>query len=77
MSEQLPTVAELVAFAVAAGEGPLAALDRVAVTVRGELAGEFGLAVRRVRGGTAFPSALRDMSDAVPSLEASRFSRGV
>jgi len=77
MSEQLPTVAELVAFAVAAGEGPLAALDRVAVTVRGELAGEFGLAVRRVRGGTAFPAALRDMSDAVPSLEASRFAEGI
>lgn len=77
MSEQLPTVAELVAFAVAAGEGPLAALDRVSATVRGELAAEFGLAVRRVRGGTAFPLALRDMSDAVPSLEASRFADGI
>ena len=77
MSEQLPTVAELVAFAVAAGEGPLAALDRVAASVRGELAAEFGLAVRRVRGGTAFPAALRDMSDAVPSLEAARFADGI
>ena len=77
ISEQLPTVAELVAFAVAAGEGPLAALDRVAASVRGELAAEFGLAVRRVRGGTAFPAALRDMSDAVPSLEAARFADGI
>ena len=77
MSEQLPTVAELVAFAVAAGEGPLAALDRVAATVRGELAAEFGVAVRKVRGGAAFPSALRDMSDTVPSLEASRFADGI
>ena len=77
MSEQLPTVAELVAFAVAAGEGPLAALDRVAATVRGELAAEFGVAVRRVRGGAPFPSALRDMSDTVPSLEASRFADGI
>ena len=77
MSEQLPTVAELVAFAVAAGEGPLAALDRVAATVRGELAAEFGAAVRRVRGGIAFPVALREMSDAVPSLEASRFADGI
>jgi tight adherence protein C len=77
MSEQLPTVAELVAFAVAAGEGPLAALDRVAATVRGDLATEFGVAVRRVRGGVAFPVALRDMSDAVPSLEASRFADGI
>lgn len=77
MSEQLPTVAELVAFAVAAGEGPLAALDRVAATVRGELAAEFGRAVRRVRGGMAFPVALREMSDVVPSLEASRFADGI
>lgn len=77
MSEQLPTVAELVAFAVAAGEGPLAALDRVSATVRGELAAEFGVAVRRVRGGAAFPAALRDMSDTVPSLEASRFADGI
>ena len=77
MSEQLPTVAELVAFAVAAGEGPLAALDRVAATVRGELAREFSHAVQRVRGGTAFPAALREMSDAVPSMEAARFADGI
>jgi tight adherence protein C len=77
MSEQLPTVAELVAFAVAAGEGPLAALDRVAITVRGELASEFRGAVRRVRGGMALPIALREMADAVPSLEASRFAEGI
>lgn len=77
MSEQLPTVAELVAFAVAAGEAPLAALDRVAVTVRGDLAAEFQRAVRRVRGGTAFPVALREMADGVPSLEASRFVDGI
>lgn len=77
MSDQLPTVAELVAFAVAAGEGPLAALDRVASSVRGELAGEFSLAVRRVRGGAAFPTALREMADVVPSLEVSRFVDGI
>lgn len=77
MSDQLPTVAELVAFAVAAGEGPLAALDRVATTVRGELASEFRLAVRHVRGGVAFPAALREMAETVPSLEASRFVDGI
>lgn len=77
MSEQLPTVAELVAFAVAAGEGPLAALDRVATTVRGDLAGEFRHAVRRVRGGAALPAALREVADGVPSLEASRFADGI
>jgi tight adherence protein C len=77
MSDQLPTVAELVAFAVAAGEAPLAALDRVAGTVRGDLAGEFRVAVRRVRGGSAFPSALREMADAVPSVDVARFVDGI
>lgn len=77
MSEQLPTVAELVAFAVAAGEGPLAALDRVAATVRGDLAREFSHVVQRVRGGLAFPAALREMSDAIPSTEAARFADGI
>lgn len=77
MAEQLPTVAELIAFAVAAGEAPLAAIDRVASTVKGELASEFAAAVRRVRGGSTFPGALRDMSDAVPSLDVARFVDGI
>jgi tight adherence protein C len=77
MSDQLPTVAELVAFAVAAGEAPLAALDRVASMVRGDLAGEFSLAVRRVRGGAAFPAALREMADTVPSPDVARFVDGI
>ena len=77
MSDQLPTVAELVAFAVAAGEAPLAALDRVASTVRGDLAAEFSTAVRRVRGGTPFPASLRDMADSVPSQDVARFVDGI
>lgn len=77
MSDQLPTVAELVAFSVAAGEGPLAALDRVAGSVRGDLALEFSGVVRRVRGGTAFPVALREMADSVPSADVARFTDGI
>ena len=77
MSEQLPTVAELVAFAVSAGEGPLAAIDRVAGTVRGDLAGEFATTVRQVRGGSTFPGALREMANDVPSLDVARFVDGI
>lgn len=77
MSEELPNVAELVAFAVAAGEGPLAALDRVASTVRGDVAREFSAVVRRVRGGATFPGALREMGDCVPSSEVARFTDGI
>jgi tight adherence protein C len=77
MSDELPTAAELVAFAVAAGEAPLAALDRVASTVKGDLAGEFGEAVQRVRGGTTFPAALRQMAESLPSADAARFADGI
>lgn len=77
MSEQLPTVAELLAFAVAAGEAPLAALDRVARTVTGELADEISLLVGQVRGGTPFIPALRSLSDRCPSPTVARFVDGV
>lgn len=77
MSAQLPTVAELLAFAVSAGETPLAALDRVARTVTGDLAAEIGELVSDVRGGTPFVVALRDLADASPSLDVARFVDGI
>jgi len=77
MSEQLPTVAELLAFAVAAGETPLAALDRVSRTVTGDLADEVGLMVAQVRGGTPFLVALRSLSDRSPSPAVARFVDGL
>ena len=54
MGEQLPTVAELLAFAVAAGEPPLAALERVSHTLDGELAAELETVVSDVRVGESF-----------------------
>jgi tight adherence protein C len=55
---QFPTVAELLALAVGAGEGPVAALDRVAVRCRGEMADEIGRVLADIRTGTPVASAL-------------------
>lgn len=77
MSAQLPTVAELLAFAVSAGETPLAALDRVARTVTGDLAAEIAVLVNDVRGGTPFLAGLRALADASPSLDVARFVDGI
>lgn len=77
MSEQLPTVAELLAFAVAAGETPLAAFGRVERSVGGDLGQEFKFVVDDVRSGTGFLTALRELSQRSPSSTVSRFIDGV
>lgn len=77
MSEQLPTVAELLAFAVSAGEAPLAAMERVATTVAGDLAAEMRGVVGSVRGGTPYLIALRQMAERCPSTDVARFVDGI
>jgi len=77
MSEQLPTAAELLAFAVSAGESPIAALDRVSRHLRGDLAEDLAEVVERVRSGAPLVSALRDLGDSSPSADVSRFVDGI
>ncbi len=77
MSHQLPTVAELLAFAVAAGETPLAALGRIERSVGGDLAEEFKNVADDVRSGASFTVALRSMSQRSPSPSVARFVDGV
>ena len=59
---EFPTVAELLALAVAAGEGPVAALDRVVTRSRGELAVELGRVLADVRTGAPVSRALDDLA---------------
>ncbi len=74
---ELPTIAELLALSVAAGESALAALERVARTTSGELTAEIALALRDARAGERLPAALTRMSreSGVPALE--RFAEGI
>lgn len=74
---ELPTVAELLALAVAAGEGALGALERVARTVRGELAGEIGRVVADARAGTPLATALERLADRTGLPGLARFTEGI
>ncbi|GAB6938553.1 type II secretion system F family protein [Isoptericola variabilis] len=77
MLAEFPTVAELLALAVTAGEGPVPALERVAATARGELSGEISTMLADVRAGAPIAAALTAMADrtGLPSL--TRFAEGV
>jgi len=73
MAGQLPHVAELVAFALSAGESPIASLDRVVRTTSGPLTDELGLAVDRVRAGQSIAEALRALSRSCGVRQVQRF----
>src|SRR3954471_2376068 len=62
MLQEFPTIAELLALAVAAGEGPAGALERVATLATGELAGELRRAVADARAGASLVAALDAMA---------------
>lgn len=77
IEQQLPEVAELLAFAVAAGESIVPALHRVSNMVTGDLADELRTVVSEVATGVAMDTSLRAACDrmAVPSVE--RFIDGL
>lgn len=68
---ELPDLADLLAFAVAAGESPSAALARVGAMSTGELGTLMQRAAAETRLGTSFEVAMRDLvrSAACPDLE--------
>ena len=76
MMAEFPTVAELLALAVAAGEGAAGALERVAARSNGELARELGRSLADARSGTSLVLALQAVADrtALPAL--ARFADG-
>lgn len=77
MVAEFPTVAELLALAVTAGEGAVGALERVTVLSNGELARELGRALADARAGASLVRALEGVADrtSLPSL--ARFVDGV
>src|SRR5699024_12109776 len=57
---EFPTIAELLALSVAAGDSAHGALERVATTARGELAYEFKLVLADIRSGEIGRASCRD-----------------
>ncbi len=77
MLSEFPTVAEMLALAVGAGEGPVGALERVTRTSKGELSKELGLALAQARAGATLVSALEDLAARTSLPTLARFVDGV
>jgi len=74
---ELPTVAELLALSVGAGEGAVGALERVVRTTRGELADELARTLADARAGTPLTQALERLADRTGLPPLTRFAEGV
>lgn len=74
---EFPTVAELLALAVGAGEGAAGALDRVCRRTRGELAGELGRALADARAGASLIVALEGVAARTSLPPLARFVDGI
>jgi tight adherence protein C len=74
---EFPTVAELLALAVGAGEGPVAALDRVVTRSRGELSADLAEVLADIRTGTPVTAALDTLARRSGLPVVSRFAEGM
>ncbi|MGH8890189.1 MAG: type II secretion system F family protein [Acidothermaceae bacterium] len=77
MLAEFPTIAEMLALAVGAGEGPVGALDRVTKTSKGELAKELGTALAEARAGATLVMALENIASRTSLPALARFVDGI
>lgn len=74
---EFPSVAELLALSITAGEGTAQALERVARLSRGELAAELDLCLAEARLGAGLPEALGGLSQRTGLPAVARFTDGL
>jgi tight adherence protein C len=74
---EFPAVAELLALSVAAGEGPVGALERVARTCRGELSAELRRTLADARTGMSLIDALTGLANRTTLPSLARFVDGI
>ncbi|WP_028279184.1 type II secretion system F family protein [Arthrobacter sp. H5] len=77
MLAEFPSLAELMALAVSAGESATGALERICRTAHGDLAGEFALVLGETRSGTPLMAALEDFSARTQLAPLVRFVDGI
>jgi len=77
MIAEFPTIAELLALSVAAGEGAVGALERVTKLSRGELSRELGRALADARAGASLVNALEGMASRTSLPALARFVDGM
>lgn len=75
--QEFPTIAELLSLAVAAGESPVSALDRVCRRSRGALSEELRRVLADVRTGTPLTRAFDEMAARSGLAVVSRFAEGL
>lgn len=74
---EFPTLAELLALAVAAGESPVAALDRVVRRSGGELSRDLGRVLAAIRTGEPVGRAFDELASTTGLPLVARFAQGV
>ena len=74
---EFPVLAELLALAVAAGEGPVAALDRVVRRSGGELSRDLARVLAAIRTGEPVAQAFDRLAAATGVPSVARFAQGV
>ena len=77
MLAEFPTVAELLALAVGAGEGATGALERVCRLSQGQLAAELRQCLADARAGANLPAALQGLADRTGLVSLARFVDGI
>lgn len=77
MLAEFPTVAEMLALAVSAGDTAPGAIDRISRAARGELSAELNGLIRRTQAGVPFTSALRGLASRIGVPQIGRFLDGV
>jgi tight adherence protein C len=77
MLSEFPTVADLLALSVAAGEGAVGALERVARVSHGELSRELSRALADARTGASLVQALQGIADRTSLGPLARFVDGI
>lgn len=74
---EFPTIAELLALAIAAGESPVAALTRVVERSRGELSADLGRVLAEIRTGTPVGTAFDALAARTGLPLVARFCEGI
>jgi tight adherence protein C len=74
---ELPIVADLLALAVAAGESPVAGLERVVRVVRGALGDELAAVLAEIRTGTPVTAAFDGLAARTGVANVARFAEGL
>lgn len=77
MQAEFPVVADLLALAVAAGESPIAGLDRIMRVSHGALTDELGRVIADVRTGTPIAGAFDALASRTGVTSIARFAEGL